>query len=597
MCGICGLVSLDGAAPSTRASSHAMNETLVHRGPDSAGSFAEGSVGARRAAAVDHRPRGRRPAGRQRGRPHPGRPERRDLQLRRAARAAGARRAHGSRRTATPRCWCTCTRSAGRRSSRSCAACSRSRCGTGSSGAWCWRGTGSGSSRSTTASTDGDAVVRLGAEGAAAPAGLLARDRPRRARGLPRLQLDPGAADDLPRGAQAAARPPAARASAASRGCAATRGRARSAAGRERAESEQELARRAARAAARLGARAPRRRRAGGRAAVGRDRLVGARGAGGARERLPGQHVLDRVRGALVQRARAGAAGRRAVRHRPPRAGRAPGRGRPAAAARGGVRRAVRRLVRAAHLSRLRSSPRARSRWRSPGEGGDELFGGYYTYVADTLAPRIGARRVRAAPAGRARCPAPPAEGQLRLQGQALRARGAPAAARAPPRLEGDLLVRSARRAARRPPRRASTRSTSTAPATPRPRAPTSSPGSRTSTSASTCADDLLVKTDRASMAHSLEARVPFCDQVVAELALALPRRMKVRGALEEAAAAPGRLDAAAARDIARARKQGFSIPAAAWLRGDLRAVRPRRARRRTASAPGLLRPGGGHRA
>ena len=42
--------------------------------------------------------------------------------------------------------------------------------------------------------------------------------------------------------------------------------------------------------------------------------------------------------------------------------------------------------------------------------------------------------------------------------------------------------------------------------------------------------DDLLVKTDRASMAHSLEARVPFCDQVVAELALALPRRMKVRG-------------------------------------------------------------------
>jgi asparagine synthase (glutamine-hydrolysing) len=82
-------------------------------------------------------------------------------------------------------------------------------------------------------------------------------------------------------------------------------------------------------------------------------------------------------------------------------------------------------------------------------------------------------------------------------------------------------------------------------------------------------ADDLLVKTDRASMAHSLEARVPFCDQEVAELALALPRSMKVRRLAKK------RLlrDAVASmlpREIVRGRKQGFSIPAAAWLRGDL---------------------------
>jgi asparagine synthase (glutamine-hydrolysing) len=81
--------------------------------------------------------------------------------------------------------------------------------------------------------------------------------------------------------------------------------------------------------------------------------------------------------------------------------------------------------------------------------------------------------------------------------------------------------------------------------------------------------DDLLVKTDRASMAHSLEARVPFCDPAVAELALALPTAKKVRGfakkRLLRRAVAP-----LLPRSIARARKRGFSVPMAAWLRGEL---------------------------
>ena len=50
------------------------------------------------------------------------------------------------------------------------------------------------------------ALVRLGAEGDARAAGALARDRSPRARRLPRLQLGPGADDDLRRGAQAAGR-------------------------------------------------------------------------------------------------------------------------------------------------------------------------------------------------------------------------------------------------------------------------------------------------------------------------------------------------------------------------------------------------------
>jgi asparagine synthase (glutamine-hydrolysing) len=81
--------------------------------------------------------------------------------------------------------------------------------------------------------------------------------------------------------------------------------------------------------------------------------------------------------------------------------------------------------------------------------------------------------------------------------------------------------------------------------------------------------DDLLVKTDRASMAHSLEARVPYLDPLVTGLAFALPTRLKVRGLrkklLLRKAAAP-----LLPRRIVYGRKRGFSIPAAAWLRGEL---------------------------
>jgi asparagine synthase (glutamine-hydrolysing) len=81
--------------------------------------------------------------------------------------------------------------------------------------------------------------------------------------------------------------------------------------------------------------------------------------------------------------------------------------------------------------------------------------------------------------------------------------------------------------------------------------------------------DDLLVKTDRASMAHSLEARVPFLDAALADFALSLPRPLRVRGLskkrLLRRAVAP-----LLPSEVIRGRKQGFSIPAAAWLRGEL---------------------------
>jgi asparagine synthase (glutamine-hydrolysing) len=98
--------------------------------------------------------------------------------------------------------------------------------------------------------------------------------------------------------------------------------------------------------------------------------------------------------------------------------------------------------------------------------------------------------------------------------------------------------------------------------------------------------DDLLVKTDRASMAHSLEARVPFLDPAVTNLALALPARHRVRGlrkkVLLRKAVAP-----LVPERIVRGKKRGFSIPAAAWLRGELEPFA-----RETLSAETLRRQG-----
>ena len=70
-------------------------------------------------------------------------------------------------------------------------------------------------------------------------------------------------------------------------------------------------------------------------------------------------------------------------------------------------------------------------------------------------------------------------------------------------------------------------------------------------------------------MAHSLELRVPFLDPVVAELALALPVAARVRGFAKKRLLRSA-VEPLVGREIARGRKKGFSIPAAAWLRGEL---------------------------
>ena len=202
------------------------------------------------------------------------------------------------------------------------------------------------------------------------------------------------------------------------------------------------------------------------------------------------------------------------------------------------------------------------------GEGGDELFGGYYTYVADQLAPRV-ALAARALRGVVERLPSSSAKASLDYKAKRF-VRGA----HLPP-LErhhawkeifsddarAELLARS-RDGAFDPVDIYRARYEETAGAEQLARLQDVDLGIY-------LVDDLLVKTDRASMAHSLEARVPFCDGAVAELALALPSGEKVRGfakkRLLRRAVAP-----LLPRSIVRGRKQGFSVPMAAWLRGEL---------------------------
>src|SRR3954453_18046339 len=221
------------------------------------------------------------------------------------------------------------------------------------------------------------------------------------------------------------------------------------------------------------------------------------------------------------------------------------------------------------------------------GEGGDELFGGYYTYGADRLAPRVG----KAAPFLRALVELlPSSSAKVSFDYKAKRfMRGA----HLPPverhhawkeifspeaqdellgadRISDPLDVYRARYA--------------------------ETEGSQELARLQDLdlgiylVDDLLVKTDRASMAHSLETRVPFLDPVVAELALALETRHKVRGFSKKRLLRQA-VEPLLPKEIVRGRKQGFSIPVAAWLRGALEPFARDVLSAETIERQGLLRP------
>jgi asparagine synthase (glutamine-hydrolysing) len=221
------------------------------------------------------------------------------------------------------------------------------------------------------------------------------------------------------------------------------------------------------------------------------------------------------------------------------------------------------------------------------GEGGDELFGGYYTYVADLLAERIGPLAGLARPFVER---LPSSSGRLSFDYKAKRF---VRAAHLPPleRHHGWKEIFSADARAELTGRRHGFD-------------PVDLQRARFAETEGHdllvrlqdvdlglyLVDDLLTKTDRASMAWSLETRVPFMDSVVANFALSLPARHKVRGSTKKRLLRKA-VEPLLPREVVHGRKRGFSIPAAAWLRGELEPFARETLSPETLRRQGFLRP------
>jgi asparagine synthase (glutamine-hydrolysing) len=80
---------------------------------------------------------------------------------------------------------------------------------------------------------------------------------------------------------------------------------------------------------------------------------------------------------------------------------------------------------------------------------------------------------------------------------------------------------------------------------------------------------DILTKVDRASMAHSLEVRVPLLDHRLVAWASSLPPALKLRRGTGKYVFKKA-MEPDLPRDVLYRTKMGFAVPMAAWLRGPL---------------------------
>jgi asparagine synthase (glutamine-hydrolysing) len=82
--------------------------------------------------------------------------------------------------------------------------------------------------------------------------------------------------------------------------------------------------------------------------------------------------------------------------------------------------------------------------------------------------------------------------------------------------------------------------------------------------------DDLLVKTDRCTMANSLEARSPFLDTALVDYVAGLPDAMKLKRFTTKVILRKAFADLLPP-SVARRGKMGFGVPLGAWFRAELK--------------------------
>ena len=102
--------------------------------------------------------------------------------------------------------------------------------------------------------------------------------------------------------------------------------------------------------------------------------------------------------------------------------------------------------------------------------------------------------------------------------------------------------------------------------------------------------DDLMIKNDRMSMAHSLEARVPMTDSELTDFMLSVPPRLKLRG-LRKKQIMRRAMDRILPNSILNKKKVGLEIPYSRWLKNELKDLLFTYCGPRRIADTGLFRP------